>query len=325
MTDAPLLSLKNYSQHFRINKRLTVPAVTGVSFDLRRGEIFGLVGESGSGKSTIGRAVMGLHTPTEGDIWFKGHRVSDKREYRRHKRDIQRHMQIVFQDSAAALNPRMRVGDIIAEPLVIHHVHPDKAARNDHIDRLLGLVGLHASYKSKFPGEISGGQRQRVAIARAIAADPELIVADEPVASLDVSIQAQIIGLFRHLQKQHGFTFLFIAHDLALVRYLCDRVGVLYAGRLVETAPTEELFTRPLHPYTRCLLSAIPVPDPRHERNKRTLSYTPVPTDLEGEWWEAAPAHFVLGSGRTADRAPVFQAPGKWEDISRSGHREACL
>lgn len=325
MTDGPLLSLKNYSQHFRINKRLTVPAVTGVSFELRRGEIFGLVGESGSGKSTIGRAVMGLYTPTAGDIWFKDHRVSDKREYRRHKRDIQRHMQIVFQDSAAALNPRMRVGDIIAEPLIIHRVHADKAARNDHIDRLLGLVGLHVSYKSKFPGEISGGQRQRVAIARAIAADPELIVADEPVASLDVSIQAQIIGLFRHLQKQHGFTFLFIAHDLALVRYLCDRVGVLYAGRLVETAPTEELFTRPLHPYTRCLLSAIPVPDPRYERNKRMLSYTPVPTDLEGEGREAAPGHFVLGSGRTAEPAPVFQAPGKWKDIPHPDHREACL
>lgn len=324
MNTGPLLSVRDYRQHFRINKRLTVPAVNGVSFELRRGEIFGLVGESGSGKSTIGRAIMGLYTPTAGEIWFKGRRVSDKREYRRHKRDIQRHMQIVFQDSAAALNPRMRVGDIIAEPLTIHHVHPNRAARNGRIDQLLELVGLHPSYKTKFPGEISGGQRQRVAIARAIAADPELVVADEPVASLDVSIQAQIIGLFRHLQKQHGFTFLFIAHDLALVRYLCDRVGVLYAGHLVEMGPAAALFARPLHPYTRCLVSAIPVPDPRYERNKRSMSYTPVPSDLEGEWREAAPDHFVRGSGRTTERPPAFQSPQAPRTSYPSALRKAC-
>ncbi|MBS5048583.1 MAG: peptide ABC transporter ATP-binding protein [Desulfovibrionaceae bacterium] len=324
MTDVPLLVVNNYSQHFRINKRLTVPAVTDVSFALRRGEIFGLVGESGSGKSTLGRAVMGLYTPTAGEIWFKNCRVSDKRDYRRHRRDVQRAMQIVFQDSAAALNPRMRVGDIIAEPLVIHRLHPTKAALNERVDQLLEQVGLHVSYKSKFPGEISGGQRQRAAIARAVAADPELIVADEPVASLDVSIQAQIISLFRHLQQQRGFTFLFIAHDLSLVRYLCDRVGVLYAGRLVESAPTEELFARPLHPYTRCLLSAIPLPDPRRERNKRILSYAPRPEDLEGEYREVSRDHFVLGV-RTVEPGPAFQTPRELTDAARSRNREACL
>ena len=195
---------------------------------------------------------------------------------------------------------------------------------NERVDQLLEQVGLHVSYKSKFPGEISGGQRQRAAIARAVAADPELIVADEPVASLDVSIQAQIISLFRHLQQQRGFTFLFIAHDLSLVRYLCDRVGVLYAGRLVESAPTEELFARPLHPYTRCLLSAIPLPDPRRERNKRILSYAPRPEDLEGEYREVSRDHFVLGV-RTVEPGPAFQTPRELTDAARSRNREACL
>lgn len=298
MNSQILLSVRNYAQHFPISRSLTVRAVNGISFDLRKGEIFGLVGESGCGKSTVARAVMGIHAPTEGEIFFKGYPISDKRSYREHKKDIQRNMQVIFQDSAAALNPRMKVADIVAEPLVINRMCPDRMRLRAEVDKLLTLVGLDTGYGNKFPGEISGGQRQRVAIARSIAVNPELIVADEPVASLDVSIQAQIISLFQHLQRRHNFTFLFIAHDLSMVRYLCDRVGVMYAGKLVELAPAKELFETPLHPYTRALLSAIPVPDPAYERSKKILPYTHETADLNGEWQEVSPAHFVLSSAR---------------------------
>ena len=294
MKNPVLLSVRNYKQHFPINKSLTVHAVNGISFDLRKGEIFGLVGESGCGKSTVARAIMGIYTPTEGEICFKDFLISEKRSYREHKKDIQRNMQVIFQDSAAALNPRMKVADIIAEPLVINRVYPDKVRLRAEVDKLLTLVGLDTSYGNKFPAEISGGQRQRVAIARSIAVNPELIVADEPVASLDVSIQAQIVSLFQHLQRQHGFTFLFIAHDLSMVRYLCDHVGVMYEGRLVELAPAKELFRNPLHPYTRALLSAIPVPDPVYERSKKIIPYTHETADLSGEWLEILPEHFLL-------------------------------
>ena len=274
MKNPALLSVRNYKQHFPINKSLTVHAVNGISFDLRKGEIFGLVGESGCGKSTVARAIMGIYTPTEGEIYFKDFLISEKRSYREHKKDIQRNMQVIFQDSAAALNPRMKVADIIAEPLVINRVYPDKVRLRAEVDKLLTLVGLDTSYGNKFPAEISGGQRQRVAIARSIAVNPELIVADEPVASLDVSIQAQIVSLFQ--------------------RYLCDRVGVMYEGRLVELAPAKELFGNPLHPYTRALLSAIPVPDPVYERSKKIIPYTHETADLSGEWREILPEHFLL-------------------------------
>ncbi len=296
MNKQVLLSVRNYRQHFPVSASLTIRAVNGISFDLRKGEIFGLVGESGCGKSTVARAVMGIYTPTEGEIYFKNYLISEKRSYREHKKDIQRNMQVIFQDSAAALNPRMRVSDIIAEPLVINRIYPDKPRRRAEVDKLLTLVGLDTSYAGKFPGELSGGQRQRVAIARSIAVDPELIVADEPVASLDVSIQAQIISLFQHLQRQHDFSFLFIAHDLSMVRYLCDRVGVMYAGKLVELAPTEELFRNPLHPYTRTLLSAIPMPDPVYERSKKIIPHAPGTIDPDGAWSELSPGHFVLVS-----------------------------
>ena len=297
MKNPVLLSVRNYKQHFPINKSLTVHAVNGISFDLRKGEIFGLVGESGCGKSTVARAIMGIYTPTEGEIYFKDFLISEKRSYREHKKDIQRNMQVIFQDSAAALNPRMKVADIIAEPLVINRVYPDKVRLRAEVDKLLTLVGLDTSYGNKFPAEISGGQRQRVAIARSIAVNPELIVADEPVASLDVSIQAQIVSLFQHLQRQHGFTFLFIAHDLSMVRYLCDRVGVMYRGKLVECAPAEELFQHPLHGYTRALLSAIPLPDPIRERARKLAPFDEADFHPDGRLVEAAPGHFVLEGG----------------------------
>ena len=288
------MSVRNYVQHFTVTRTLTVRAVNGISFDVRKGEIFGLVGESGCGKSTVARAIMGIHAPTAGEIYFKDFLLSEKHSYREHKKDIQRNMQVIFQDSAAALNPRMKIADSIAEPLVINRITPDRVRLRVEVEKLLGLVGLDTRYGNAFPGELSGGQRQRVAIARSIAVSPELIVADEPVASLDVSIQAQIISLFQHLQRQHHFSFLFIAHDLSMVRYLCDRVGVMYAGKLVELAPARELFAAPLHPYTRALLSAIPVPDPAYERSKTIIPYTRETADLNGEWREVSTGHFVL-------------------------------
>ena len=262
MKNPVLLSVRNYKQHFPINKSLTVHAVNGISFDLRKGEIFGLVGESGCGKSTVARAIMGIYTPTEGEIYFKDFLISEKRSYREHKKDIQRNMQVIFQDSAAALNPRMKVADIIAEPLVINRVYPDRVRLRAEVDKLLTLVGLDTSYGNKFPAEISGGQRQRVAIARSIAVNPELIVADEPVASLDVSIQAQIVNLLMKLQKERNLTMLFIAHDLSVVKYISDRIGVMYLGKIVELADSSNLYMSPKHPYTRALLSAVPIADP---------------------------------------------------------------
>ncbi|MDR1376547.1 MAG: ABC transporter ATP-binding protein [Synergistaceae bacterium] len=272
LEEETIVRVLNYTQHFRVSRSFTVKAVRGVSFDLRRGEVFGLVGESGCGKSTIARAVMGLYTPTSGEIYFRNSLVSERRSYRQNRREIQRGMQVIFQDSAAALNPRMTAEEIVAEPLVIASLYNDRRAFSDRVTELLTMVGLDGVYRTKCPPELSGGQRQRVAIARSIALRPEVIVADEPVASLDVSIQAQIVTLFQRLQKEQRFTFLFIAHDLSLVHFLCDRVGVMRDGRLVEVAPTDDLFDDPRHPYTQALLSATPVPDPRIERHKKIIS-----------------------------------------------------
>ena len=248
MTDVPLLVVNNYSQHFRINKRLTVPAVTDVSFALRRGEIFGLVGESGSGKSTLGRAVMGLYTPTAGEIWFKNCRVSDKRDYRRHRRDVQRAMQIVFQDSAAALNPRMRVGDIIAEPIDNFRLAANRAERAEKVERLMQMCGLYPEMATHYPHQFSGGQRQRICIARALATDPEFVVCDEAVSALDVSIQAQIINLLKDLQDELRLTYLFISHDLNIVHFISDEIIVMYLGQIVERGTMETVYRNRAHP-----------------------------------------------------------------------------
>ena len=289
--DRPLLELQDLRLHFRPGRGLTVRAVDGLDLAVRRGEMFGLVGESGCGKSTLARAIMGLYPPTTGRILFDGHDIHDPAPHLRQER--RRQMQIIFQDSSAALNPHMRVEDIIAEPFVIQNVFRDARQRREEVVRLLGHVGLDAGFLDRYPAEISGGQRQRVAIARSVALEPRFIVADEPVASLDVSIQAQIMALFRHLRQGHDFTFLFIAHDLAMVRYLCDRVGVMRHGRLVELAPTEELFARPLHAYTQALLSAMPVPDPLFEQRKKIL---PCPADEDGgAWREVHPGHWLRG------------------------------
>ncbi len=289
-----LLDVQNLTHCFRLGRRTVLRAVDNVSFQLHRGEIFGLVGESGSGKSTIAKCVMSLLHPTAGKIRYLGVNICDPGQFRAHKELLQTSRQMIFQDSTSSLNPRMTVADIISEPMAIHRIRPPRGTRRDEAAFQLRCVGMDAAYLDKHPGELSGGQRQRVAIARALCMGPDLLAADEPVASLDVSIQAQIINLFKHLQAEHGFTFLFIAHDLAVVRYLCDRAGVMFQGKLVETAPTAELFRNPLHPYTKALLSAIPIPDPRRERARVLESFDPNRFDREGILTEAAPGHWVL-------------------------------
>lgn len=268
-----------------------------LSFQIRRGEIFGLVGESGSGKSTVARCVMSLYRPTAGEILFKGVNLCDRAACRVHRTMLQRERQLIFQDSTSSLNQRLKVWDIIAEPMRIHGIRPPRGTYRAEAEFQMHYVGLDAGYLDKYPPELSGGQRQRVAIARALSMEPELLVADEPIASLDVSIQAQIVNLFRHLQREHGFSILFIAHDLAMVEFLCDRVGVLYHGRMVESAPTGALFQRPLHPYTQALLSAIPIPDPRLERSRTLQTFSPDLVSLDGVLVEEEPDHFVLREG----------------------------
>ena len=264
-----LLDVRHLSHSFPLAGGGFIKAVDDVSFQIRRGEIFGLVGESGSGKSTVARCVMNIYKPDGGSILYKGidagGNTRRNRAFWQKRKILQSTRQIIFQDSDSSLNPRMRVCDIIAEPMRLQKRTPPRGSFRAEAEFQMRYVGLDADYLDKYPSELSGGQRQRVAIARALSMEPELLVADEPVASLDVSIQAQIINLFRHLQREHGFSFLFIAHDLSVVEFLCDRVGVMYQGKLVETAPVRELFENPGHPYTKSLIAAIPVPDPGNQ------------------------------------------------------------
>lgn len=292
--DEMLLDVQELTHCFRLGRNRVLRAVDGVSFQMRKGEIFGLVGESGSGKSTTAKCVMNILRPTGGKIRYLGVNICDPKQFRAHRELLQTSRQMIFQDSTSSLNPRMTVAEIISEPMSIHHIRPPRGSLRAEAAFQLKCVGMDPGYLDKRPPELSGGQRQRVAIARALSMGPELLVADEPIASLDVSIQAQIINLFKHLQREHGFTFLFIAHDLAVVRYLCDRVGVMFQGKLVELAPAAELFARPLHPYTQALLSAIPIPDPRRERARVIQRFDPAGFSREGVWTEASPGHLVL-------------------------------
>ena len=264
-----ILDVQHLSHVFRLNRKTKVKAVNDVSFRIKKGEIYGLVGESGSGKSTVARCVMNIYKPSGGEIFYKGISVCKNREFQKNRKMLQMTRQIIFQNSASSLNPGMKVRDIVEEPLRIQSrkIRTDKR----EIEKQLELVGLDGSYLEKYPYELSGGQRQRVAIARTLFAKPDLIVADEPIASLDVSIQAQMVNLFRKLQKEQGFSFLFIAHDLSMVKFLCDRTGVMYHGGLVEKGATKDVFSHPEHEYTKALLAAIPVPDPRKERNRRVI------------------------------------------------------
>ena len=292
--DDLILDVRHLSHRFKLTRKLAVQALDDLSFQVRRGEIFGLVGESGSGKSTVARCVMNLYQPTGGEIWFNGVDITDRSQRRKHKKMLERKRQLIFQDSGSSMNQRMKVVDVITEPMRIQHIQTARRTPREEAAFQLKYVGLDGSYLDQYPAELSGGQRQRVNIARALSMEPELLVADEPVAALDVSIQAQIINLFRHLQEEHGFSILFIAHDLAMVEYLCDRVGVLYRGKLVECAPTEALFANPSHPYTQALLSAIPIPDPRLARAQAAAATEEQAYVLGQKMIEIAPDHFVL-------------------------------
>ncbi len=271
----PLLQVKNLVKQFPIRsgilQRVTdkVHAVDGVSFDLHKGETLGVVGESGCGKSTTGRCILRLIEPTSGEVWFEGQNVTalDKEPLRALARD----MQIIFQDPYASLNPRMTVGAIVGEGLVIHKLAANQTEIEDRVSDLLQTVGLSKDHMRRYPHEFSGGQRQRIGIARALAVKPKMIVCDEAVSALDVSIQAQVINLLEDLQEQFGLTYVFIAHDLSVVEHISDRVAVMYLGRVVEIAPANKLYTNPLHPYTEALLSAVPIPDPKVKRKHIAL------------------------------------------------------
>ena len=264
---APMLAVRGLKKYFGHGER-PVRAIDDVSFDIAKGEVLGLVGESGSGKSTIGRSVLKLIDPTAGEVWFEGSDLVPMSA--REMRPYRRRLQIIFQDPYASLNPRRRVGATLAEALATHGLHPGPA-RAARVAELLALVGLAPEHARRYPHEFSGGQRQRIGIARALAVEPRFIVADEPVSALDVSIQAQVINLMEELQQRFGLAYIFISHDLAVVKHIADRIAVMYLGKIVETATTDELFRNPRHPYTRALLSAVPLPDPTAVRERALL------------------------------------------------------
>ena len=268
----PLLKVQGLKQYFPISRTFTVKAVDDVSFDIYPGETYGLVGESGSGKSTIGRSVIRLYKPTAGKIIFDGDDISGSMS-RQVESDLRIKMQMIFQDPMASLNPRKTVGDIIGEGLDIHKMYKTKEERQDKVKRILKKVGLAPEHHSRYPHQFSGGQRQRVGIARALIMDPKLIIADECISALDVSIQAQVVNLMKDIQEETHSAYLFIAHDLSMVKYISDRIGVLHLGHMLETGTTDEIFARPIHPYTRSLLSAIPSPNPILEKQRTSLSY----------------------------------------------------
>jgi oligopeptide transport system ATP-binding protein len=294
-----LLEIKNLKQYFNPGKPNMVKAVDDISFDIYKGETLGLVGESGCGKSTTGRTIIRLYDATDGQVLFEGEDVHGKKS-RKELKKFNRKMQMIFQDPYASLNPRMKVADLIAEGIDIHGLATSAEARMKKVHELLETVGLNKEHANRYPHEFSGGQRQRIGIARALAVDPDFIIADEPISALDVSIQAQVVNLMKELQREKGLTYLFIAHDLSMVKYISDRIGVMYYGKLVELAPSDALYKNPLHPYTQSLLSAIPLPDPDYERSRKRKTYDPsvhnYSEDDQLELREVAPGHFVYCS-----------------------------
>lgn len=300
-----LIEAKNLSVTFTNGKR-RVEAVKNCSFHIFKGETFALVGESGSGKTTIGRAIIGLTPTSGGDILYKGKKINRKMP-KEEAHQLVRQMQMIFQDPAASLNERATIEYCIAEGMDNFHLYKDKNDRQDKINKALESVGLLPEHKSRYPHEFSGGQRQRIGIARAIIMEPDFIIADEPISALDVSIRAQVLNLLNKFQDEDGLTYLFIAHDLSVVRYFSDRIAVIRKGEIVEIAETDELFAYPLHPYTRSLLQSVPVPDPRIEKAKKVISYTPkkyeAGADLEVR--EISPGHYLYC---TSDEVAEYQA-----------------
>ncbi|MBE1555068.1 ABC transporter ATP-binding protein [Sporosarcina limicola] len=294
-----LLEIKNLKQYFNEGKKNEVRAVDDITFDIYKGETLGLVGESGCGKSTTGRTIIRLYDATGGEVIYDGIDVHAKKSKKQLKA-FNRKMQMIFQDPYASLNPRMKVLDIVAEGLDIHGLVKNSKERTARVHELLEIVGLNSEHANRYPHEFSGGQRQRLGIARALAVEPEFIIADEPISALDVSIQAQVVNLLKELQEERGLTYLFIAHDLSMVKYISDRIGVMYFGKLVEIGPAELLYTAPLHPYTQSLLSAIPLPDPNYERSRVRKTYNPKMHNYgdneEVIMREVTPGHCVLCS-----------------------------
>ena len=291
-----LVELKNVSLTFNKGKSNEVKAIDDVSFDIYEGEIFGLVGESGSGKTTIGRSILKLYDIDSGTVTFAGNDISSLKGKDLH--DFRKTDQMIFQDPQASLNGRMKIRDIIAEGIDIHKLAKSKEEREAKVKELINLVGLNEDHLSRYPHEFSGGQRQRIGIARALAVNPHFIVADEPISALDVSIQAQVVNLMQKLQHEQGLTYLFIAHDLSMVKYISDRIGVMHWGKLLEVGPADEIYHNPIHPYTKSLLSAIPEPDPERERKRQHLIYdSSIENDGEKrQMYEIRPGHFVYAT-----------------------------
>jgi len=305
----PLISARNIKKYFDV-KGGKLKAVDGISFDIYPQETFGLVGESGCGKSTAGRTIVRLYEPTDGELIFNGQNIYDLP--RKEMQEVRRNFQMIFQDPYASLNPRMTVEDIVAEPLDIHQTYKNRAERSDRVIELLKLVGLNDEHAMRFPHEFSGGQRQRIGIARALALNPKFIVCDEPISALDVSIQAQVVNLLKDLQDELGLTYMFIAHDLSMVRYISDRVAVMYLGHMMELAKSDELYTNPIHPYTKALLSAIPIPDPDIQRNRKRIMLegdVPSPINPKEGCRFVDRCHYAIDKCRK--ETPVFEEKSK--------------
>ena len=298
MSKRKLVEVKGLKCYFGSSSKQVVKAVDDISFEIFEGETFGLVGESGSGKSTTGRSILRLNDATDGQILFDGKEIPTKTK---ELKDFRKQAQMIFQDPYASLNGRMKVRDIIAEGMDIHGIVKTRAERDAKVNELLKMVGLNPEHANRYPHEFSGGQRQRIGIARALAVNPRFIVCDEPISALDVSIQAQIVNLLKQLQKEQQLTYLFIAHDLSMVKYISDRIAVMYQGKIVELGTADAVYHQPFHPYTKSLLSAIPLPDPQYERNRKRVIYQPSVQNETEEMFEITPGHFVLTTKEQAE------------------------
>lgn len=311
-----LLEVRNLKKYFHLGKGATLKAVDGISFTVKKGETFGIVGESGCGKSTAGRTILGLYDQTEGEVLFNGKNIHDLKG--KDKFAYYRHMQMIFQDPYASLNPRSTVLEIISEPMEVHGMYKNKQGRTEKVHQLLEDVGLNRDHANRYPHEFSGGQRQRIGIARALALDPEFIIADEPISALDVSVQAQVVNLMKRLQKEKGLTYLFIAHDLSMVKQISDRIGVMYLGHLVEQTASSELYKKPLHPYTQALLTAIPIPDPDIEdKRERIILQGELPSPMNPPSGCVFRTRCAYAMEACASKKPV------WQEVEEN-HFVAC-